>query len=291
MLLARRTSTITASVALALAVAVSPALAQGKSKGKGHKGKPPSSSPLPAPSAGGGAAAVSTASPLSWLDDASVLTPGSVTVGISAARWSGTDASELDVPIVDAGLGIAPRVQIGASVPRIAPGPDGAEPAGGLGTSYFSGKVALLTGSAVKLAVSPLVEVLGTSAAQALPAGSSRLQFGLPVSVEIEQGSSRVFASTGFFSRGALFAGGGAGFQATPSIGISVAFTRSWVNDEAAAIKRDRRELSGGMSWFVRPQIAVYGALGRTIATSNENGAGHTISAGVTFLLTPAASK
>jgi hypothetical protein len=286
----RRTWLIAASVSLMLAVAVSPARAQGKSQGKGHKGKPPSSNPLPSPSAGGGAA-VSTASPLAWLDDASVLTPGSVSLGISFAHWSGAGASELDVPVVDAGLGIAPRVQIGASVPRIAPGPDGSEPVGGIGTSYITSKIALLTGSAVKLAVSPLVEVLGTSAAQALPMGSSRLQFGLPVSVEIEQGSSRVFASTGFFSRGALFAGGGAGFQASPSIGISVAITRSWVTEEAAAITRDRRELSGGVSWFVRPQIALYGSIGRTIATSDEDGAGHTVSGGVTFLLTPAVSK
>jgi hypothetical protein len=213
-----------------------------------------------------------------------------VSVGISAARWSGAGASEIDVPIVDAGLGIAPRVQIGASVPRIAPGPDGSEPVGGLGTSYVSGKVALLTG-AVKLALSPLVEVLGSSATQALPAGSSRLQFGLPVSVELEQGPARVFASTGFFSRGALFAGGGAGFQASPTIGISIAVTRSWVNDEAAAITRDRREVSGGMSWFVRPQIALYGSVGRTIATSDEDGAGRTVSGGITFLLTPGFSK
>jgi hypothetical protein len=285
----RRSWIIAAGVAVALAAVASPALAQGKSQGKGHKGKPPSSSPLPAPSVGG-AAVVSTASPLAWLDDASVLTPGAVSVGISAARWSGAGASEIDVPIADAGVGIAPRVQIGASVPRIAPGPDGSEPVGGLGTSYVSGKVALLTG-AVKLALSPLVEVLGSSATQALPAGSSRLQFGLPVSVELEQGPARVFASTGFFSRGALFAGGGAGFQASPTIGISIAVTRSWVNDEAAAITRDRREVSGGMSWFVRPQIALYGSVGRTIATSDEDGAGRTVSGGITFLLTPGFSK
>ena len=41
------------------------------------------------------------------------------------------------------------------------------------------------------------------------------------------------------------------------------------------------------MSYLVRPQIAVYGALGRTIATTDDNGAGATISGGVTFLLTP----
>jgi len=36
----------------------------------------------------------------------------------------------------------------------------------------------------------------------------------------------------------------------------------------------------------VSSQTAVYGALGRTIATTDDNGAGATISGGVTFLFT-----
>jgi len=47
----------------------------------------------------------------------------------------------------------------------------------------------------------------------------------------------------------------------------------------------DRRELSGGVSYLVRPQIGVFGAIGRTIATLDENGAGTTISGGVSVLL------
>jgi len=278
-----RFATVWASAVLVLAVAI-PVHAQGKSNGKGngHKSSPPSSSPLPSPTAGPAAGA----SPLAWLDDATLLAPGSMSLTISVLRWSGTDLSEVNFPIVQASVGLAPRFQIGATVPRIVGSADGTGPVGGIGTSYISTKIALLTGtSGVKLAVSPVIEVLGEGAVQALAPSEGRTQFGLPVSMELAQGPARVFASTGFFSRGAWFAGGGLGVQATPKIGVSLSFTRSWANDSTTSVSRDRRELSGSVSYLVRPQIGVYGALGRTIATTDDNGAGATISGGVTFLL------
>ena len=269
-------------VALALAP---PVQAQGKSAGKGHKSSPPSSSALPIPAGASG----SGASPLSWLDDASLLPPGSTSLTVSAARWSGTDLAETDFPVLNAAVGLTPRVQIGVSVPRVIGSGDGGGPTGGFGTSYLSGKIALLSGSSgVKVAVSPMIEILGEGAVQALPAGESRMQFGLPVSLEVSQGAARVFASTGFFSRGAWFAGGGVGVQATPRVGISASFTRSWASADPSGVTRDRRELSGGVAYSATARLAVYGSLGHTIATTDENGAGATVAAGVTFLLAPA---
>ena len=281
----RRFSMAMACASLALAIAV-PVHAQGKSNGKGtaHKSSPPSSSPLTSSTTGPAA----SASPIAWLDDASLLPPGSASLTISTLRWVGTDLSEVHFPIVDASVGLTPRFQIGASVPHIVGSADGTGPEGGIGTSFISGKIALLTGaSGVKLAVSPMIEVLAASAAQALAPTEGRTQIGVPVSAEFARGSTRVFASTGFFSHGVWFAGGGVGFQTTPKIGTSFSFTRSWVGADTTGVSRDRQEISGGVSYLVRPQIAVYGALGRTIATTDDNGAGATISGGVTFLLTP----
>lgn len=269
--------------AVALAIAV-PAHAQGNSGGKGHKSSPPSSSSLPSPAVG----PASGASPLAWLDDASPLAPGSMSLTVSAVRWSGTDLAETDFPVVNAAVGLAPRLQVSASVPRVVGSADGTGPVGGMGTSYFSSKIALLTGaSGVKVAVSPMIEILGEGAVQALPAGESRAQFGLPISLEVSQGAARVFASTGFFSRGAWFAGGGVGVQATPRVGVSLSFTRSWGGTDASGVARDRREVSGGVSYFVTPHVGAYGSMGRTIATTDDNGAGTTVGAGVTFLLAP----
>jgi len=206
----------------------------------------------------------------------------------SIMRWAGTDLTEVHFPVIDASVGITPRLQIGATVPHTIGSADGTGPAGGMGTSFISAKIAVLTGeSGLKLAVSPMIEVLAAGAAQALAPDEGRTQFGLPVSAEFTQGSARLFASTGFFSHGVWFAGGGAGFQVTPKVGTSLSFTRSWVTGGTEAISRDQQELSGGVSYLVKSQAAVYAALGRTIATTDDNGAGTTISAGVTFLLTP----
>ena len=78
-----------------------PVQAQWKSGGKGHKSSPPSSSALPIAAAASG----SGASPLSWLYDASLLSPGSMSLTVSAARWSGTDLAETDFPVLNAAVG------------------------------------------------------------------------------------------------------------------------------------------------------------------------------------------
>jgi hypothetical protein len=286
MFAARRLGLVTASAIAALAVAAS-AHAQDSAHnakgGNGHKSKPPSSSALPGPTTG--------ASPLSWVDDASLLAPGTMSLTISAMRWSGADLSEVDVPIVDASVGLTKRFQIGASVPRIVGSADGTGPVGGFGTSYISGKVAILTEPEIKVAVSPILEILGAGAVQALPAGESRYQFGLPVSLEVAQGPVRMFAATGFFTRGAWFAGGGTGFQLSPRTGASISFTRSWAKTDVDGIHRDRREIAGGLSYFVKPQIGLYGSVGHTVATTDENGAGMSVSGGVTFFFTPGITK
>jgi hypothetical protein len=288
---------VAATAIVALAVAA-PAAAQGNSgnaPGKNKTPKPPSSSSLPgATAAATGSSPLSTvtgASPVSWLDDASVLERGSVLLTVSGTRWSGGGTSEVYLPVIDFSLGLTKRVQVSASVPRVAGSPDGVGPVAGLGTSYFSTKVLVLPESRIKLAVSPLLEVLGTAAAQSLAEGESRYQFGVPVSIEAERGAARLFGAAGFFTRGAWFAGAGAGFQLKPEMGLSVSLTRSWASTGLEGTRRNRTELAGGVSHFLTQQIAVYGSLGRTIATSDEDGAGMTVGAGVTFFVVPGATR
>ena len=79
--------------------------------------------------------------------------------------------------------------------------------------------------------------------------------------------------------------------QATDRLGSSIAFTRSWTRDDSVTLARDRRELSGGVSYLVAPRVAVFGSLGQTVATTDDSGAGVTISGGVTFLLNSRAAK
>jgi hypothetical protein len=69
---------------------------------------------------------------------------------------------------------------------------------------------------------------------------------------------------------------------------MALSFSRAWVNGALTGLSHDRGEISGSASYLVRRQMAVFGSLGQTIATSDADGAGTTVSGGVTFLLTPA---
>lgn len=265
-----------ASVLMALAIAL-PASAQGKSGG--NHGKPPAAPPptttdLPATITGGGAMA---AAPFAWMDDANVMTPGQVWLGVSMVEWRGSGASEVVLPVVDASIGLTPRVQIGASVPRVA---------GGLGTTFFSAKIGLVRDEAhgLKLAVAPTLEILNEAAMHSGPAGQSRTQWGLPVSVEVDRKAGRFYGSSGYFSPGVRYAGAGFGKSLSDRLDVSMSFSHAWTSQATAApaIAGPRRnDLSGGASFNVTPNIAVFGSIGRTVATAAARGAGATITCGV----------
>jgi hypothetical protein len=280
---------IVASALLALAAA-SPSLAQGKSQ-QGHgKGSPPSHSTLPPPTAIGGTAGTT---PFAWVDDASLLSPGDVWIGLSTLRWQGADASEVYAPVIDAAVGLSPRFQIGASAPRVVGSDPGGE--GGLGTTYVHGKIAVFKGAryGMRVAVSPTIEILGASAFAAAPTDQSRVQWGAPVSGQIDLGNSRIYASTGYFSRGVWFFGAGAATAVTPKIAASASFSRSWSTSaiDPAGAAPNRNELSGGVSYGLSPIISLFGSVGHTIATTDADGAGATLSVGVSFLLRSETSK
>ncbi len=294
-----------AGVALALLTAVGPAHAAGPPSGKGgpstppgkgkapfvppgHQSAPPSNSPLPPPTVIGTSTAGTT--PFAWVDDANLLPAGAAALMVSMVRWQGSDASELDVPVVGVAVGLAPRVQLAASVPHVM-GNEVNGVVGGLGTTFVAAKIGLIQRSAVKLAVAPTIEVLGSGVLQFLEPGESRVQVGVPVSVEIDQGSGRAFASAGFFTRGIRFVGGGVGVAASPRVSVSASFSHAWVSDSsfaaAAGASSTRNELSGTVSIAATSHVGVFGSIGHTIATSDANGAGLTVGGGVWLLVAP----
>jgi hypothetical protein len=251
--------------------------------GGGSKGTAPSRSTLPSSAL----TTSSVASPFAWLDDGRILPPATVSVAVSTLHWQGTDVSEVDVPVTSIAAGVAPRVQLGASIPHIIGSADPTGAVGGLGSLYFYGKVGLLPDdSPVKLAVAPTIEVLSDGAAQSLAAGESRTQFGLPVSVEFDAGPARLYAGAGFFTRGIRFAGGGVSMRATSKVGISVSLSHSWTTSDLLGVVADRTEVTGSASYSLVNNVALFGSIGQTIATTDQNGAGTTVSGGISVLLT-----
>ena len=280
---------VAAGVRVALAAAASPALAQGNGNGHGRKSTPPSRNSLAPPAIATSNAGVT---PFAWLEDATVLDPGAVSVAVSLMRWQGADSSEVDAPVVDVSMGLTERLHLTASVPHVVDSADTGGPVGGVGTSFFSAKVALLDDRrrGVKLSASATLEVLGEGVLQSLDAGASRVQIGFPVSAEIDRGTIRVFAGGGYFSRGIWFGGGGVAVRATRRAFVSASFSRSWRRADAIDVPlsaRDRNEASGGVSYGLTPRVSLFGSVGHTLATLDENGAGATLGAGIAFFLAP----
>jgi len=275
---------LAAALIAALSLASS-ASAQGKSAQSHGKGKGPSSTGLPAPTA---VAAPSGATPFAWIDDASLVEPHSVWVGFSTLRWQGSGLSEVSIPIIDVAVGIAPRLQVGANVPRATDRTDQGGGPGGLGTTYFNAKIGVSQNERIKFAVAPTMEVLPSTAVEGTDV--NRVQWGLPVSIEAEHGRGRVYGGAGYFSRGVWYAGGGLALQLSARLVGSCSFSRAWAStpiEDPALAAPSRNDLSGGASFALTPTVGVFGSIGSTIATAEEHGAGTTFSIGLSVAFRP----
>jgi hypothetical protein len=291
----RSIASIVSCAAVAFLVSA-PAFAQGKSQGNGNSkssnagGKgggngavtPPSEVVLAAPI---GIAGAST--PFAWIDNASLVAPGAVWIGISTVRWQNAGFSEVNFPVVDAAVGMTPRLQIGASVPRIVASEAFGRPAG-FGTTFLNAKLGIFKDGErpFKAAITPTLEILSAAAMQFVPPGQNRVQFGLPFSLEIDRGVSRVYGSSGYFSPGVWYAGAGAGTQIGSRLGVAVSFSRSWtrsVLDDPSLAAPRRHDISTGISLDLTPNVGVFGSVGRTIGTAAQFGAGTTVSVGLSL--------
>ena len=255
-----------------------PAAAQGRGNAFGHaKG---------AASAGAAAAASSAGSPSAvdggvgpapdtgvrnfgaWLDDASVLAPGGGFTSFSVGYWRLASFTEVDAPSFDVAFGLTKRVQAGASVPVYHASAAGAPSVRGIGDLYLTSKIQLREPApgTFGLAVIPLVQVLSAEPVT----GTGRVSWAVPVSLEYQGTGWRTYGSTGYFSRGSLFASG--------AIEIAVA-SRTWltgtlsqshsIRDDASAdllgLSPNRTDISGGATWAASDAVALFGAIGRTL--------------------------
>jgi hypothetical protein len=263
----------------------------GKSTGAGSQnarnssGTPvtPNQSTLLLPATSGiGPAAVT---PFAWIDNARVMNAGTAWLGLSVVRWQGNGLSEVSLPVIDGAVGLSSRLQLGITMPHVLASGEPVGPPGGLGTSFVHTKVVVLQGAASRfqVAISPTLEILSLAAVNGAAVGQARTQWGFPVSADIDRGSVRLFGSTGYFSPGVWFGGAGVGTLVKNRVGLSVSLGRSWLSAAADTVlpASHRNEVSAAASMDLTPHIGVFGSLGRTIATSPDNGAGSTISIGM----------
>lgn len=279
-----RTGIVWTLTALALAVPVS-ARAQGNGHGHAFGRNNAKPSAAGAPELQGGSTAV-VRSFGSWLDDASVAAPGQGSVSFSFAYWRTPGYDEFDVPVVDGGLGVAPRVQFGFSVPYYHAGDPGGPIARGLGDVYLSTKVQLRDPAASRrrlgFSVTPLVEILSYAPAP----DQGRVQWALPASVEFQRTGWRVFGSGGYFSRGAVFASGAIELALSRRTWATGTISRSHStrgDDVDEVYTRSRTDVTGGMTVLLGESISVFGNIGRTVSRQDPNSATLVLTTGASF--------
>jgi hypothetical protein len=114
-----------------------------------------------------------------------------------------------------------------------------------------------------------------------------RVRWGVPVSAEVSSGPTRLYGGGGYFSPGLWFSGVAVAFRINDKSTASVGVSRAWRTTDIPDLPlsaRDRKDLSGGASYALRRQVSVFGSIGRTFATLDENGAGTSISGGLSFV-------
>jgi len=281
-------------VGLALCLTVVPALAQhphgsppGLSKQRGQG--PGSSNGGPET---GGASAGETFRVRSlgvWLDDATVMAPREAWLTLSMHRWNSPIGSGLDAPVADVAGGIGLHTQLFLSLPYSRVTYTDTPAASEVGTTYLGAKIGLRDPQSGSLGVSvtPSVEILSESAT--LGTGFSRVNFVLPVSLEWRRASTRVYGSSGYLTRGAVFVGGALEQSLAHGWVVTGALTQAWSTDhqtlsEEIGLASNRTDASGSVAW-VTSHLMLFGSAARTLSTLDADATRYSFAAGVSLNL------
>jgi hypothetical protein len=225
-----------------------------------------------------------------WLDDASGTTPGEARTGFGIGYWRTAGGSQMDVPMVDLGYGLTRRVQVGATVPFYRASYGGTT-ARGLDDMYLSAKFTALDPStgdrSFGLAVTPVVEVLGADSGD-----SGRTHWALPVSIEFRGDPVRVYGSTGYFSRGAVFGGAAVEWSASNGVAVTGALTQSYsikedLVSDSLGVSRQRADVVAGVAYPVAQTVAAYVTIGRSLTSLAAGGTSFAMSGGIVFRFSP----
>jgi hypothetical protein len=94
--------------------------------------------------------------------------------------------------------------------------------------------------------------------------------------------------TAGYFSRGVVFGAGALELQVAQRAWLTGALSHAYStrqDDVATALgfQRARTDLTGGLTYALHDQIALFGSLGRTISTRDDNSATLILSVGVSI--------
>lgn len=254
---------------IVLVLGASPHLAEAQRQGRGRPKTPQ------ATSVDTGVATTTTTASSSqfrqfgvWLDDATTRAEGQGSVGLGVGYWRGGGGSLVDVPIIDGSYAFHDRFQFSATVPFYRSEYDGTTTRG-LDDTYLSGKIVLidpaLKDARFGIAVSPVVEILSPGFLE------DRLHWALPVSAEFRASPVRFYGSTGYFSRGSLFAAGALEWSASRGTSLTFALTHaSPTTEDVTGLTGGRTDMSISVGHPVSSAASVYASFGRTLSSPDD---------------------
>src|SRR5512132_60323 len=180
---------------------------------------------------------------------------GFVTLGF--AFWRGPGFREFDLPMLDSGVAVHKRLQVGMSFPYYYANEPGGPVARGFGDVYMTTKVQMRDPSShtVGVAMTPMLEVLDSAPVT----GGSRLNWALPANVEFRRDGWRAFGSGGYFSRGALFASGAIEAALSDRAWVMGSLSQSYStrsNDTTASLglPLGQTDVTGGLTGALSPK-------------------------------------
>jgi hypothetical protein len=227
-----------------------------------------------------------------WLEDADTLGSGSLNIGLSVGRWSSLDGEETDGPVFDIAAGVGPRIQLSASVPYYEASYAGGFQSHGLGETYLTAKVQLLDAgrAVIGVAVSPMLEILSEAAVSDPTLGLSRVNWAVPISIQVGSDRIRAYATAGYSSRGAV--GGGVAIEQAVFSRLTLVntlrysyATRVTAATELLGLSRSRTDATTGVFIRAGSAVTLFASAGRTISKMDQNGARLIASAGVSVLI------
>jgi hypothetical protein len=219
----------------------------------------------------------------SWLDTAGVSAPGEAWVSISSAYWRSPSLREVDAPAMGVTAGVARRTQIGVSLPYYHVTDQSGFASQGFGASYVTTKFALSESPRIGVSTSPTVEILNWSSPEI-----GRVNFVLPISLQTSVGTTQIYGSTGYFTRGSVFGTGAGEWPATSKLTLAATMAHSYsvVSDpvsDALGVARHRTDASGGVYYAATPGVVVFTSIGRTFAPIDQTSGRLAVSAGMTM--------
>ena len=256
---------------------------EAQGQGRGRPKNPQASSSDPVGTATTGSVSTSQFRQFGvWLDDATTRAKGGGSAGFGFGYWRGAGASLIDIPMLDGSYAMTDRFQIGMSVPFYRT-EYGGTASRGVDDMYFSGKIVLidpaLKDARFGIAVIPVLEVLSPGFFD------DRVHWALPVSAEFRLSPVRVYGSTGFFSRGAVFGAGAVEWTSPEGTSLTFSLTRSVpTGEDATGLSGGRSDFSVAVGRPLSDAVSAYVGIGRTLSSPDEsNKTSLAVSAGVSF--------